>query len=1179
MLEPAIPLDEEIRLATLRGLNILDTQPEERFDRLTRLARNLIGVPIAVVSLVDTNRQWFKSCQGLDATETPRNISFCGHAILEDELFVVPDASLDPRFADNPLVAGAPHIRFYAGQPLKAGNGSRLGTLCVIDSKPHQLTQLERDSLCDLAKLVEIELGALDSREAAAELQSSKNRLAGILDNVLDGIITINELGIVESFNKSAENIFGYAATEVIGNNVKMLMPNPYHKEHDGYLHNFITTGKKKIIGIGREVIGKRKDGSTFPMDLAVSEMKLGDKRLFTGIVRDISERVKFIQGKLEDEARLKEAQRITKTGSWALNHLTEEMIWSDEVFSLLELDKEKILSTRLNFENVTHPEDRDQVVQSFEDSFANHLPYEITHRLLMPDGRIKWVQTRCITDFDAAGKPLRSKGTVQDITENRLAQIALQESAERLYLALVASRSSLWDADITTGKIVLDKHWSELLGEEPNESEMTMQQLLQLVPPEEADGLVKKMAAVVKGETKDYLSVHRVRHQLGRWLWIESRGRVVKRDAAGKALRIIGTNTDITERKQAEEALIHATNLHRAIIEGADHMIITTDTEGVILSFNRAAEINLGYSAEELVAKSTPAVFHDLDEVVQRAQQLTAAGFPVEPGFEVFVARARTQKMGDALQWIYVRKDGTRFPVMLTVSALRDSRGEIYAFLGIATDITERVKIERMKSEFISTVSHELRTPLTSIRGSLGLLAGGIAGELPAQAKSLVDIAHKNSERLILLVNDILDMEKIEAGKMEFHAVPTELAPLLRQSIESNRAYADQFKVSYELEGESVEAMVNVDANRLQQVLANLLSNAAKFSPSGGKVSILASCDAGRVRVAVSDRGSGIPEQFRSQVFEKFAQADSSDTRKKGGTGLGLSITKAIVERMGGRIGFDSQPNVLTTFWVEFPLWKPEADILNDASQVDMRQRVLICEDDHDIAALLRLMLEQSGLRADIAYDAEQAKLLLAKHDYAAMTLDLGLPDQDGLSLIRELRSEPRTALLPIIVVSANADKGRQELQGQAFSVVDWIGKPIDRDHLVIALNQAVAQASGTSPRVLHVEDDEDICHVVHAIVGEIADLESAPTLAAARKMLKNNRYDLVILDVTLPDGSGMELLNELNSVIPPIPVMVFSAIEISADAVQQVGAALVKSRTDNAQLLTTIKRMMGIE
>ncbi len=222
--------------------------------------------------------------------------------------------------------------------------------------------------------------------------------------------------------------------------------------------------------------------------------------------------------------------------------------------------------------------------------------------------------------------------------------------------------------------------------------------------------------------------------------------------------------------------------------------------------------------------------------------------------------------------------------------------------------------------------MSHELRTPLTSIRGALALIAGGVTGELPAAAKPLIDIAHKNSERLILLVNDILDMEKIEAGKMEFNANPVKLVPLLLQALDGNHAYAEQYKVSYALDGELASelsgALVNVDSNRMMQVFANLLSNAAKYSPVGGRVLITVERIDRNIRVAVKDNGPGITDEFRARIFQKFARADSSDTRKKGGTGLGLSIAKAIIEKMGGNIWFDTQPNVQTVFYVELPEW-----------------------------------------------------------------------------------------------------------------------------------------------------------------------------------------------------------------------------------------------------------------
>ena len=498
---------------------------------------------------------------------------------------------------------------------------------------------------------------------------------------------------------------------------------------------------------------------------------------------------------------------------------------------------------------------------------------------------------------------------------------------------------------------------------------------------------------------------------------------------------------------------------------------------------------------------------------------------------------------------------------------------------LGWFHDITERIQMERMKSEFISTVSHELRTPLTSIRGSLGLIMGGVAGELPAQAKVLVDIAHKNSERLIMLVNDILDMEKIEAGKMEFQLQAVELLPLVKQALEDNRAYAEQYKVAFALACEPTEARVYADPNRLQQVLANLLSNAAKFSPADDNVMVRVTRDGKNIRVAVSDHGSGIPEQFTGRIFQKFAQADSSDTRKKGGTGLGLSITKAIIEQMGGRIGFDSQPNVLTTFWVELPVWQENGLVATGALMAVSLKRVLICEDDQDIAALLRMMLEQAGLSADIAYNAEQAKQMLAQRSYAAMTLDLGLPDQKGTSLIRELRSAEATATLPILVVSAQAVEGHKELNGEAFSVVDWISKPINQEQLVQALRQAVGQVSPTRAVVLHIEDDADVVQVVAGIVGDVADVEGAATLADARRMLSERHYDLAILDMMLPDGSGKELLPLLSSTSPPIPVLVFSANEIGRNEIQEVASVLVKSKTDNAQLLETIKRLIGVQ
>jgi len=452
MKKPEIPYNESQRMDALCGLNILDTPAEERFDWITRVAQRCFKVPITLVSLVDSERQWFKSRQGLDTSETARDISFCGHAILSEDILYIPNALDDPRFTDNPLVTDAPYIRFYAGAPLHAPEGQRIGTLCIIDDKPREFSSDELGILRDLADGVEAELerthllemshalrqseerlqhlidvshgvtyackafgdyGATfisanaeeimgyppqaftedsgfwlahvhpDEREQMLEdleklfeqgsyaheyrflhadghyrwmydklylnrdhngapqeiiglwsditeqkttelqLLSSENRIRAIIDTVVDGIVTINARGLIKTFNPAAERLFGYSVDEVVGRNVKILMPESYAVEHDGYLHNYLTTGEKKVIGIGREVVGQRKDGSIFPMDLAVSEMAVNGERMFTGIVRDITER-KMVEDTLHHAKE--EAERNNRMKSEFLNMMSHEL-------------------------------------------------------------------------------------------------------------------------------------------------------------------------------------------------------------------------------------------------------------------------------------------------------------------------------------------------------------------------------------------------------------------------------------------------------------------------------------------------------------------------------------------------------------------------------------------------------------------------------------------------------------------------------------------------------------------------------------------------------------------------------------------------------------------------------------------------------------------------------------
>lgn len=309
MLRPDDHPDEAMRILELHGLGILDTAPEERFDRITRLAMRLFDVKFALVSLVDAKRQWFKSNQGLSVCETARDISFCGHAILEDQALVVEDAHLDVRFADNPLVVGPPGLRFYAGIPLLGPAGYPLGTLCVIDTKPRRFSPSDVASLRDLGDLIEGELGATSLAASRRAALLSQARMTAVIDNIMDGIITTDCEGNIETINRAASRIFDYDAAAVIGQNIQALMPETYHREGSD-LRAFIADDIDKFIGTVREVNGRQRDGTQFPMELSVSEISCPGYRGFAGIFRDITERRRHDQELLVAKHNAESANR-----------------------------------------------------------------------------------------------------------------------------------------------------------------------------------------------------------------------------------------------------------------------------------------------------------------------------------------------------------------------------------------------------------------------------------------------------------------------------------------------------------------------------------------------------------------------------------------------------------------------------------------------------------------------------------------------------------------------------------------------------------------------------------------------------------------------------------------------------------------------------------------------------
>jgi PAS domain S-box-containing protein len=489
-----------------------------------------------------------------------------------------------------------------------------------------------------------------------------------------------------------------------------------------------------------------------------------------------------------------------------------------------------------------------------------------------------------------------------REIIERQRVHAALRESEERF-------REAFDHAAIGMALVAPDGRWLRvnqslcaIVGY--SEPELLATTFQAITHPDDLDADLHQVHQMLAGAIHSYHMEKRYFHKSGRVVWAMLSVSLV-RDAHAQPLYFISQIQDITQRKRAETELTQSYTKNYALLEALPDTLFRVGHDGTLRDYKAG-------QADELALKSALFFGRHVTEVFPPAlaDQLQSTIANLVATNTLHIIEHQTL-LNETLRDYEIR----------LVSCASDE------VLALVRDITERKTVERMKDEFISMVSHELRTPLTAIRGAMGLLAGGVVGELPAQTRAMVDIAVTNSDRLIRLINDLLDIQKIEAGKVMVNCIPQALEPLVEQTIASNYAYGKQFNIRFVLEWQAGDILVNTDADRFTQVLTNLLSNAAKFSPPGEQVVVRVTENDAMARVAVIDHGPGIPEAFQSRIFQKFAQVDGTNARRSGGTGLGLSIAKTLIERLDGRVGFTTTRGAGSTFYIELPIWYQPAD------------------------------------------------------------------------------------------------------------------------------------------------------------------------------------------------------------------------------------------------------------
>jgi PAS domain S-box-containing protein len=1420
-----LPENEAARLEALRAYQVMDTSPEQAYDDITQLASQLCGTPVALLTLLDEDRQWFKSRVGLDVPETPRDYAFCAHSILHEGITEVTDATQDARFADNPFVTAEPRIRFYAGAPVVTPEGYPLGTLCVLDMQPRELTPEQRGGLEALSRQVMTQLelrrhlgemaqdiarrtageqalreaqgqaqrmadrmravaataaaviGA-DSRsalrdvleeacrdilpydafflllydaeahafqgvggydadvfseparipaagtpaervvrerhpllvlsaddpvgqgahttgtgrrsesvirvpillggevlgilsaqsytprlytgedvealEAVASLaanalenirlgeerheaeaalaasersyrtifessndgmyvfqketgrvldanvracqmhgatldelraggvgvianggapytperlmelgraagegepqrfewrsageggnevwsevslqavtiggeprllamardvterraaeeaaRDSQGRYRTIFDTAADTIVLIDQESNILGVNAAVERTFGWKPEELVGQKLSILQPPSMHHVHNGGVSNYLRTGKKKLDWALTEALGRHRDGTDIPIEISLGEYRVGDRHVFVGFLRNITER-KMAEQALQQaydelEQRVEERTAELAETNYALEeevaeraraevelrHKTEEL---EAVFEALP-----DLYFRLQRDGVIleHHAGEDRLALAASGSLEGQrlrdvLPGDAADRVadglaeLQRTGRLVCVEYAIRADggehhFEARLLPFGADQVitvVRDITDQKTAEVALQRS-EQHFRTLIENSSDV--ASIVDARGVSTYHSPSLervLGY-PVEEVLGTDSFERIHPDDHArcrDALAAVFGSPGTSRVLDFRYLHRD----GSWRNVEVTARTLRDDSAadGAILNL----RDATERKEAEAQLRFQKTLLEAQGEASIDGILVISGEGKILSHNRRFAEMWQIPDEVIEARSDEAA---LGAVLERLEDPDAFLRRVAELYE-----RRDERSEEEVRL----RDGRVFDRYS--APVQDGEGRYYGRIWWFRDITDRKEAEvalqrarddaeraresaeaanHAKSEFLSRMSHELRTPMNSILGFAQLLA---RRDLPADQRKGVDHILRAGNHLLNLINEVLDLSRIEANRQQLSLEPVHASEAVNEALGLVRPLAAQHGCALLDEvGGDADHFVTADRQRLTQVLLNLLANAIKYNRPGGRVRITAGpAGEGRFQLRVHDTGVGIEADKLPQLFVPFARLGAEQTEVEG-TGLGLALSKRLVEAMGGSMAVESTPGRGSVFTVELPLAHDPVNALKLSrgerpSPAEERPgarpaTVLYVEDNVANLSLIETILDD---RPEITLiPALQGRLgleLAAEHQPDLILLDLHLPDISGEEVLRRLRMDPRTADTPVVVISADATRGAVSRLLEA-GVRAYLTKPLDVDLFLTTINDALGAGQSSA-------------------------------------------------------------------------------------------------------------------
>lgn len=874
------------------------------------------------------------------------------------------------------------------------------------------------------------------------------NRL--IMNAALDAIISINDKGSIIFWNPQAEKIFGWSEQEVIGRNLsEIIIPAQFRDAHERGMAHYMATGKGPVLNKIIEISAINKTNKEFPVELSIIPIKDGSGVFFCAFIRDISERKKAEQDLKESQEIWQFALEGAGDGVWEYDFETEEVFFSRQYKKMLGYEDREFENTTMQWLKRIHPDDWAIVETTDKEYFENRISsHQREYRIMHKDGHYRWILDRgMVISYGETGKPKRLIGTHTDITGRKKAE----EEYKRISVVASANENGVVFTSLDGEISWSNEGFARITG-------YPMQEIIGRTPIElckgdlsEGEPLKEMLSAFYKAQNFDVELV--LYRKDGSTFWGKVTGQVIP-DENGKPDRYFSIIENISYRKEIEQALKLREEKYRSIIANMNLGLLEVDLEENVQFVNQSFCDMCGYAMDELLGKKASTLFvrGENNEMMETKNDLRRKG--VSDAYEISVKNKR----GEIKWWLI--SGAPRF----------NEKGDLVGSIGIHLDITiqKQQEIELLEARtqaelsasakqlFLANMSHEIRTPLNGI---LGMGRQLLKTRLNEKQKFFLDSINHAGEHLLVVINDILDISKIEAGKLTLETIGFELKEVIKHTVQVMQHRVEEKGLSLHTSVEETIAPVLLgDPYRLKQVMLNLVSNAIKFSEKGN---IRVECTLGvkdrqkqAINITVSDEGVGMEKEFLSKLFQGFLQEDDTVSRKYGGTGLGMSITKQLVEMMGGSIRVESEKGKGTSVFLCIPFvtgsYKnlPAKEVSSADSSILKNSRILLVEDNEINRLVVVTTLGYYGADITETVNGEEAVNAVRDDDYDVILMDMQMPVMNGLEATRLIRGELRSDI-PIIAFTANAIKGENEKCIEA-GMNDYISKPFEEEDLV---------------------------------------------------------------------------------------------------------------------------------